>query len=84
MRALADQRQGTEIVIGPPATCPSCEGPVTREEGEVAYRCRNLDCPAQLRTRIQYFAARRTMDIESLGEAMVARIGPVWGFGPDG
>lgn len=50
-----------------PRRCPACRGPVVRPEGEVARRCENPSCPAQVRGRLRHFASRRAMDIESLG-----------------
>jgi len=48
--------------------CPSCEGPISQEEGFVAWRCTNFQCPAQAVTRIRHFAARKALDLEGLGE----------------
>lgn len=50
-----------------PTACPVCSTPVVRPEGEVAIRCPNADCPAQLVTRLDYVADRKVLDIESLG-----------------
>ena len=50
-----------------PAACPVCATPVVRVEGEVAIRCPNADCPAQLVTRLDYVADRKVLDLESLG-----------------
>jgi DNA ligase (NAD+) len=47
--------------------CPSCEGPISQEEGFVAWRCTNFQCPAQAVTRISHFASRKALDIEGLG-----------------
>ncbi len=66
-----ERRTGTERVFTMPATCPACGGPVVREEGQVAIRCVNTACPAQLKRRLEHFASRGAMDIEGLGEAMV-------------
>ncbi|OGH55902.1 MAG: hypothetical protein A3G34_15560 [Candidatus Lindowbacteria bacterium RIFCSPLOWO2_12_FULL_62_27] len=52
-------------------TCPSCRGPLTRVEGEVAVRCANLSCPAQLERGIEYFASKAGVDIEGMGEKVV-------------
>ncbi len=51
-----------------PTTCPVCEGPLVRLEGESDTFCTNLDCPAQRAGRIQHFASRGAMDIEGFGE----------------
>jgi len=55
----------------PPKTCPVCGSAVEREEGEVAYRCIGLNCPAQVQERIRHYASRAAMDIEGLGEKNV-------------
>ncbi len=54
-----------------PGKCPVCATKVVQVEGEVALRCPNPDCPAQIRRRVQHFAAKGGVDIEGLGEAMV-------------
>jgi len=48
--------------------CPSCRAPITQEEGFVAWRCTNFECPAQATTAITHFAARKALDIDSMGE----------------
>ncbi len=48
--------------------CPSCAGPISQEEGFVAWRCTNFACPAQAVTRIKHFAARKALDLDGLGE----------------
>jgi DNA ligase (NAD+) len=48
--------------------CPSCGGPVSQEEGFVAWRCTNFQCPAQAVTHIKHFASRKALDIDGLGE----------------
>ena len=50
--------------------CPSCGGPITQEEGFVAWRCTNFQCPAQAVTRITHFASRKALDLEGLGETV--------------
>lgn len=50
--------------------CPSCGGPIAQEEGFVAWRCVNFQCPAQAVTRISHFASRKALDIEGLGETV--------------
>ncbi len=50
--------------------CPSCQAPITQEEGMVAWRCTNFECPAQAVTAISHFAARKALDIEGLGETV--------------
>ncbi len=48
--------------------CPSCAGPISQEEGFVAWRCTNFECPAQAVTRIRHFAGRKALDLDGLGE----------------
>ncbi len=48
--------------------CPSCRGPISQEEGFVAWRCTNFECSAQAVTRIKHFAARKALDLDGLGE----------------
>ncbi len=57
-----------------PAECPVCGSAVVREEGEVDWRCINVNCPARLRESLLYFAARKVMNIEGLGEAVVQQL----------
>ena len=57
-----------------PKKCPVCGGEVHRVEGEVAYRCVNNACPAQLKESLLHFAGRRAMDIDGLGEALVDQL----------
>ena len=54
-----------------PKFCPSCGSRVYREDGEVAIRCDNLDCPAQLLRVLIHFCSRDAMDIEGLGDAVL-------------
>jgi DNA ligase (NAD+) len=57
-----------------PNACPVCSGPVVRSESEVAVRCENIACPAQVLRRIEHFASRGAMDIDGLGEAIILLI----------
>jgi len=61
------------IPIEPPERCPSCGQPVVRED-EVAYRCVNPLCPAQLVEHIVHFASRGAMDIDGLGSAVAQQL----------
>ncbi len=69
-----DLRDGTERKFRMPAKCPICGSKVVKDEGQVAVRCVNAQCPAQLRRRVEHFASRGAMDIEGLGEAMVEQL----------
>ncbi|MDO9515389.1 MAG: NAD-dependent DNA ligase LigA [Syntrophales bacterium] len=57
-----------------PDTCPVCGSRIVRLEGEAAHRCINLDCPAQIRENIKHFVSRGGMDIEGLGEKLIAQM----------
>lgn len=67
-------RKGNELVFEMPGKCPVCGGEITRREDEVAFRCENLQCPAQLKRWLRHFAARGAMDIEGLGEALIDQL----------
>ena len=69
-----DARDGSEVPFEMPKVCPSCGGPVTREEGESAVRCTNADCPAQLVRNMAHFVSRPAMNIETLGESVVSKL----------
>jgi len=69
-----ERRTGGETVFQMPEHCPACGRPVVRDAGQVAVRCVNAACPAQLKRRLEHFAARGAMDIEGLGEAMVEQL----------
>ena len=55
----------------PEMVCPSCGSEIVRLGDEVAYRCFNLSCPAQLKKKIAHFVQRNAMDIEGIGEALI-------------
>lgn len=57
-----------------PAMCPSCGSPLVREDGETAFRCVSIDCPAQATERLIHWASRGAMDIDGMGEEIVARL----------
>ena len=61
-----------EIVF--PTHCPRCGEELVREPGEVDLRCVNVSCPARLEEELRHFASRGVMNIEGLGEAMVAQL----------
>ncbi|HEX8399753.1 MAG TPA: NAD-dependent DNA ligase LigA [Pyrinomonadaceae bacterium] len=71
LQVVATRRTGDEQIYEFPRTCPVCETPVVRPEGEAVTRCPNYDCPARVKERILYFASRKAMDIEGLGKAVV-------------
>lgn len=67
-------RSGNEQVIVPPTHCPFCGTELVRNEGEVAIYCPNPDCPGKLDRAIEHFVGRGAMDIEGLGEKIVAQL----------
>lgn len=72
VKVVLERRQVPAEIIHPPATCPMCDGPVEREEGEAALRCVNgLSCGAQIVQAIKHFVSRKAMDIDGLGEKQV-------------
>ncbi len=69
-----EKRKGDEDVFQFPDLCPSCNTPVQRSENEVAVRCVNAGCSAQLKRRIAHFASRKALEIEGLGPATVNQL----------
>jgi DNA ligase (NAD+) len=64
----------TRRAITFPKHCPRCKTELVREEGEVDWRCVNASCPARLEEELRHFASRGVMNIEGLGEVMVAQL----------
>ena len=54
-----------------PTNCPACQSSLIKYDGEVAWRCINIQCPPQIRIKIEHFASRDALDIDGLGESMV-------------
>lgn len=67
-------RTGAEQEFNMPEACPSCGGQVIREEGEAAYRCISMSCPAQQLRRIIHFVSKPAMDIDGLGPALIEQL----------
>lgn len=74
VEARKDLRTGSERKFRMPRNCPECGSAVVKDAAQVAVRCVNARCPAQVRRRIEHFAARGAMDIEGLGEVMVKQL----------
>ena len=71
---IPELRTGDEKPFKMPKKCPACGTPVVRGAGEAATRCPNTECVAQVMERIRHFASREAMDIEGLGEKLVAQL----------
>ena len=74
LQIIESRRTGNEIDYEFPKNCPVCGFAAVRPEGEAVTRCTNPDCPAKVKARILYFAARKAMDIEGLGEILVEKL----------
>ncbi len=74
VRVEKHQRKGNPPKFDFPDHCPSCETKLEQDEGGVYIRCPNLQCPAQVKERIQYFAGRNAMDIDGLGEKLIEQL----------
>lgn len=69
----AKHPRGTDEIVFP-SHCPVCDSELVRAEGEVDWRCINAVCPARVREELLHWAARGVMNIEGLGESMVAQL----------
>jgi DNA ligase (NAD+) len=74
VEVVTSRRTGSEKTFQMPRACPSCGTPVTRLEGQIDLRCPNVECPEQVKRRLEHFAHKGAMDIEGLGEAMVGQL----------
>lgn len=68
---VESKRDGTEQAFEFPRVCPACGFDAIRPEGEAIRRCANVDCPAKIKGRLGYFASRKAMDIEGLGDVLI-------------
>jgi DNA ligase (NAD+) len=71
---IVEKRDGSEKRFRMVRKCPSCRSTVVRLENEVAYRCTGRSCPAQLKETVRHFAGKTAMDIDGLGEKLVAQL----------
>ena len=74
VQVLPDKRTGEERRFIMPDHCPVCGASVYREEGEAAYRCIGISCPAKLKESLKFFGSRGAMDIEGLGEKLIDQL----------
>ncbi|HVO22351.1 MAG TPA: NAD-dependent DNA ligase LigA [Candidatus Margulisiibacteriota bacterium] len=74
VEVVTTERTGKERNFHMPANCPVCGSKVVREEGAAAYRCIGLNCPAKLRETVRHFASKHALNIDGLGEKLVAQL----------
>ena len=74
VRVEKHERQGRPPKFPFPTRCPECNTAVVRDDGGVYIRCPDLQCPAQVKQRIRYYASRNAMDIEGLGDKLVDQL----------
>jgi DNA ligase (NAD+) len=74
VRAIVEDRDGSEQVIDPPAHCPSCAQELeVRGTGEERW-CVNLQCPAQATRRLMHWASRPAADMEGVGDVWIEKL----------
>ena len=74
VEVVTSKRTGIEIDFKMPEKCPVCGADVVREEGEAAYRCIGIECPAKLSRNIIHFASREAMNILGLGDSIIEEL----------
>ncbi|KAB2331655.1 NAD-dependent DNA ligase LigA [Bacillus mesophilum] len=74
VNVLPERRTGDEVDFQMPTVCPECGSELVRLEGEVALRCINPKCPAQIREGLIHFVSRNAMNIDGLGEKVVSQL----------
>lgn len=74
IKPLVEKRSGEEQEIMAPEFCPACGSRAVRLEGEVAFRCENINCSARLKESLIFFTSRTAMDIEGVGPALVEQL----------
>ncbi|MEH6948498.1 NAD-dependent DNA ligase LigA [Bacillus sp. JJ634] len=74
VNVLVDRRTGDEVEFRMPTECPECDSELVRLEGEVALRCINPKCPAQIREGLIHFVSRTAMNIDGLGEKVISQL----------
>ena len=74
LSVIKEKRTGTEKSFPLPKSCPACASKLHSAPDEVALRCENVGCSAQIKERILHFASRNAMDIEGMGIAIVDQL----------
>jgi len=73
VKPLIELRNGNEKPIKFPSHCPSCGDELYKSVDEAAWRCVNINCPAQVLERLMHFASKDAMDIRGLGGAIIEK-----------
>ncbi|MCC3358830.1 NAD-dependent DNA ligase LigA [Bacillus sp. REN16] len=74
VNVLVEKRTGDESEFFMPTHCPDCDSELVRLDGEVALRCINPKCPAQIREGLIHFVSRNAMNIDGLGEKVISQL----------
>lgn len=74
LSVIPENREEDAKSVDFPQKCPVCDTPLKKEETEAITYCNNINCPAQIRRRMEHFASRKAMDIEGLGEALTTKL----------
>ncbi|MBU0711980.1 NAD-dependent DNA ligase LigA, partial [bacterium] len=74
VKVITERRNGTEQKYQIPDECPVCSGHVLRPEGEAKHRCQNMNCPAQLKGRLQHAVSKRALNLDGLGEKLIDQL----------
>lgn len=74
VEVIKENRNGSELEFEMPSHCLECGALIVREEGEAAYRCTGVNCPAQRLRNIIHFVSRTAMDIDGLGPSIIEQM----------
>ncbi|HBN5116614.1 TPA: NAD-dependent DNA ligase LigA [Listeria innocua] len=74
IKSITEERTGSEKPFHMPKNCPTCDSELVRLEEEVALRCINPKCPAQIKEELIHFVSRNAMNIDGLGEKVIIQL----------
>ncbi len=74
LRSLPEYREKNPYRVEFPQECPVCDTALAKDNEGIINYCSNINCPAQIRKRIEHFVSRKAMDIEGLGEAQIGKL----------